>query len=351
MAGMFYLSALQLYLYCQLDMIDSGYLRLLVVSLAIWLGLFLAFTWTVDPYGVSPLQVRLERVNVLKPKRFNIDRLIKPYEVWRYQPRTVFLGSSRAHQSFDPAVFDSTRFAPAYNAAIPASSVSENAVRLEQFFEIDRNLRIVFVELFFPFFLYPQPQATKKTERDVFQDSVSLFFSLSSVWDSGLTLIANAAGQPAPTVSPGGYFVPAASFTAKFNQQPWIDLFVKSDNPTKALDPTALAALDQMIAFCRAHGIELYLIVGPNHPWDDYRLLSLGYWPVLESWMRLLANHPNTIGFSYYAIPETPRYWNDPLHFNTVLGQLMMRLFLGTRSPEPPSNVLQPLTLDTIEAY
>jgi hypothetical protein len=105
-----------------------------------------------------------------------------------------------------------------------------------------------------------------------------------------------------------------------------------------------------MIAFCRAHGIELYLIVGPNHPWDDYRLLSLGYWPVLESWMRLLANHPNTIGFSYYAIPETPRYWNDPVHFNTVLGQLMMRLFLGTRSPEPPSNVLQPLTLDTIEA-
>jgi hypothetical protein len=144
------------------DMIDSGYLRLLVVSLAIWLGLFLAFTWMGDPYGVSPLHVRLERVNALKPKRFNIDRLIKPYEVWRYQPRTILLGSSRAHQSFDPAVFDSTRFAPAYNAAIPASSVSENAVRLEQFFEIDRNLRIVFVELFFPFFLYPQPQATKK---------------------------------------------------------------------------------------------------------------------------------------------------------------------------------------------
>lgn len=165
-----------------------------------------------------------------------------------------------------------------------------------------------------------------------------------------MTLVANAAGQPAPTVSPSGYFVPAASFTAKFNQQSWIDFFVKSDNPTKALDPTALAALDQMIAFCRAHGIELYLIVGPNHPWDDYRLLSLGYWPALESWMRLLANHPNAIGFSYYAIPETPRYWNDPLHFNTVLGQLIMRLFLDTRSPELPSNVLQPLTPDTIEA-
>ncbi len=83
----------------------------------------LAFTLLIDPYGVSPVHATIQGVNALKPKRLDIDRLIKPYEVWRYQPKTVFLGTSRIHQSIDPSVLDGTRFAPAYNASIPASSL------------------------------------------------------------------------------------------------------------------------------------------------------------------------------------------------------------------------------------
>src|SRR5512144_1026210 len=93
------------------DTPSRGYLRALALGVAIWLGLFLIFTWTVDPYGVSPTQLALRGINTQKPKRVDIDRLIKPYEVWRYQPRTVFLGTSRVHQSLDPAVLDGTRFA------------------------------------------------------------------------------------------------------------------------------------------------------------------------------------------------------------------------------------------------
>src|SRR5258708_31774842 len=98
-------------------MAASGYFRALVLSLAAWLSLYLLFTWTVDPYGVSPIRVGVHGINDIKPKRLDIDRLIKPYEVWRYQPRTIFLGTSRAHQSLDPSVLDGTRFAPAYNAS------------------------------------------------------------------------------------------------------------------------------------------------------------------------------------------------------------------------------------------
>jgi len=104
-------------------MVSPGYLRALGLSVAIWLALFLLFTWTIDPYGVSPLRLSLQGMNAQKPKRIDIDRLIKPYEVWRYQPRTVFLGTSRMHQSMDPAVLDGTSFAPAYNASMPAASM------------------------------------------------------------------------------------------------------------------------------------------------------------------------------------------------------------------------------------
>jgi hypothetical protein len=108
-------------------MIKPGYLRALALSLAAWLGLFLVFTWTIDPYGVSPTPLGLQGVNALKPKRINIDRLIKPYEVWRYQPRTILLGTSRVHQSMDPFILSGTGFAPAYNASMPAGSMDMNA--------------------------------------------------------------------------------------------------------------------------------------------------------------------------------------------------------------------------------
>ena len=51
---------------------------------------------------------------------------IKPYEVLRRQPRTVFLGTSRIHEAFNPAVLDGTPYAPAYNAAVPGASIAEN---------------------------------------------------------------------------------------------------------------------------------------------------------------------------------------------------------------------------------
>ena len=122
-------------------MVSPGYLRALGVSVAVWLGLFVLFTWTIDPYGVSPLRLSLQGINAQKPKRIDIDRLIKPYEVWRYQPRTLFLGTSRMHQSMDPAVLDGTRFAPAYNASMPAASMDMHAAYLRRYIQLDPNLR------------------------------------------------------------------------------------------------------------------------------------------------------------------------------------------------------------------
>src|SRR6266487_3955526 len=84
------------------DMIETGYLRALALSLAAWLSLYLIFTWTIDPYGVSPIRLEFPRINALKPKRTDIDRILKPYEVWRYQPRTIFLGTSPGEISFGP---------------------------------------------------------------------------------------------------------------------------------------------------------------------------------------------------------------------------------------------------------
>ena len=138
-------------------MIVPRYLIALGLGICLWIVLFFAFTLLVDPFGVSPLRVSISGVNTFKPRRADIDRILKPYEVWRYRPKTVFLGTSRIHQSLDPAALDGTRYAPAYNASIPASSVGLNVSHLQQYVELDPLLRTVVVELFFPNFL-GQPQ-------------------------------------------------------------------------------------------------------------------------------------------------------------------------------------------------
>ena len=168
-------------------MVSPGYLRALGLSVAIWLGLFVLFTWTIDPYGVSPLRLSLQGMNAQKPKRIDIDRLIKPYEVWRYQPRTVFLGTSRVHQSMDPAVLDGTRFAPAYNASMPAASMDMHAAYLRQYIQLDPNLRTVIVELFLPNFIGAPAGQEFGTRSEFMRNAVTLFGSADTLWDSAST--------------------------------------------------------------------------------------------------------------------------------------------------------------------
>src|SRR3954468_13389586 len=68
------------------DMVSSGYLRALGLSVAIWLVLFLLFTSPIDPSGVSPLRLSLQGMNAKEPGQVDIHGQSKPYEVWRYQP-------------------------------------------------------------------------------------------------------------------------------------------------------------------------------------------------------------------------------------------------------------------------
>jgi hypothetical protein len=62
-------------------MIRPRYVAALALGVAVWLDLTFAVILLIDPYGVSPLRVSMVGVNVLKPKRVDIDRLIRPCEV------------------------------------------------------------------------------------------------------------------------------------------------------------------------------------------------------------------------------------------------------------------------------
>jgi hypothetical protein len=343
-------------------MTASGYVRALGLSVAIWLGLFLAFTWTVDPYGVSPLRLSLNGINALKPKRLAIDRIIKPYEVWRYQPRTIFLGTSRLHQSLDPAVLDGTRFAPAYNAAIPGGSMQLNADDLEQYVKLNPNLRTVIVEVLLNNFLGGAKDRTPKTWTEFATNVVVLFASADPLWDSVTTLAHNALhGPPTSEIMPGGNLrFPPGLRGAGSNFDGYETSFWNSDSSKRdllVLYPPAVEAFRDVIEMARAHNLELIFVATPNHAFIDYSYEAIGGWAAVEECLTKLSALATIYSFSqpnpwvYEPVSAQLAYWNDPLHPSLGMGRGMLTSLAGLPVAGLPGNFMERLTPERVASH
>jgi hypothetical protein len=114
-------------------------------------GAVFGFTLLVDAIGISPIRVAVAGFNTWKPLRQDYDWIVKRYDIWRNQPTTIFLGSSRVKQTIDPRLLARTGFAPAYNAGINgAASFPELKPYLLYALSSDKNLHHVFIEAFAP---------------------------------------------------------------------------------------------------------------------------------------------------------------------------------------------------------
>jgi len=336
--------------------IETRFLKHLALWALAWAALFFAFTLVVDPYGVSPLKLSWTHINKYKPKRLNIDRLIKPYEVWRYGPKTVFLGTSRIHQSIDPSVLDATHFAPAYNASVPASSLRMNVSHLRQYVKLDPNIRTVVVELFFYNFLRQAEQEERSAETlaDYAQNTAGLFISNDVLWHSILTLGFNLVrNQPHYEVKPGGYFSypPGHDATGPFGAYAaGIWKYHAARHGRMEFYESAFEALTQLVELARQHDLELIFILTPNHAYDDYYLESVGELHTVRQWLARISAHATVVSFSqpnewvYEPVRNGMRYWNDPYHFSLEMGAAMERTLAGLAVDGAPANFAQRMT-------
>ena len=343
-------------------MIHPKFLRALAVAAAFWVGAYFLLTLTVDPYGVSPLKMAVDRVNVFKPKRVDIDRLIKPYEVWRHQPRTVFLGTSRIHQAMDPAILDGSRFAPAYNASIPASSLGLNVSHLRQYIELNPNLKVVFVELFLYNFLGQPQERQLKTRAEFVRESAGLFFSNDVLWASVLTFAYNLGiNKPSFEIKPGGYYFykPGHDATGPFSGFPagiW-PLHETRTSGMKLHEP-AFESLREIAKIAQEKKLELVFVLTPNHAYDDYYIDDVGAWDKVEEWLRRLSEEPITIySFSqpnpwvYEPVRKPMLFWNDPYHFSLEMGNAMQSALAGQINPGAPANFMMRMTPQSVALH
>lgn len=316
-------------------------------------------TLAVDPYGISPITPAIERFNMIKSARRDIDRLTKPIDVLQQKPRTIFMGTSRIHQSMRPEVLDETPLAPAYNAAIPAATLSENLAFIRQFAATDSNLRYVILETYFYDFLRDQAAPDEIRPPNLPQSYLEMLFSLSAVRDATRTLYRNLRNKPDFYVTKGGYFVYPPGFDGRgnFNEPLYINSVLPANlaPPRPAVAPSASAILAQIAQFCSERGITLIIITGPNYIWDEYRILRSGLWPALEDQYRVLSNYPEAYSFTVSSTVNTEptdkpmRYWNDPIHFTDRVGQLMLNA-IATRFAAEAKPALEPIKLDLVPA-
>jgi len=337
------------------------YLRRFALAVAVLIGCCGVLSLTVDPYGVSPIGLNLRQVDQYRPKRIDIDRVLKPYEVWRYQPRTVFLGTSRVHQAIDPAVLDGTRLAPAYNASVPAVSLGMNVSYLAEYARLDRRLETVFVELFLYNFLGASQEHPAQSLLQFAADTGSLFLSYNAVFDAVYTLWYNLVkARPCYQIALGGYlsYPPGQEVKSRFDEFAigmWdID---KKENGNPTLRDAAFATLDQLLDSARSHDVELNFVLTPYHPYFWHYIDATDHWDLIRDWLTRVTKKVPVLSFAqpnawtYEPVGRHMTYWNDPFHFSLAMGDGIGKSLAGLADPSLPANFMVRLTPPEVASW
>jgi len=350
------------------------YLALMASSWLLAAAAVACFTLLVDAIGISPVRVAIADFNTLKPLRQDYDWIVKRYDVWRNQPTTIFMGSSRVKQSIDPKLLRATGFAPAYNGGINGSAnFTEISAYLQDYLRTDKNLHHVFVEAFATaLFDYRNAPATRpivatgRTERpetvdfgvvsDI-ADLTSVFFSVGGLNSAIRTVAANREqGQSSVADSPGDGFAPIVLSPHHFSVRNILNFVLHTGLMRSGgqLSAPMMAAARRMIANCESRQVACRFFLSPLHADVLFAMHHLGLWPELEKLKRGLAQLAPTYDFTRYSHLIDERigpvvYWPEAFHFSPALGELVARAMTDQRTPDMPENfgaILQPETID-----
>ena len=292
----------------------------------------LLFVLFIDPYGLNPLGLNIHRVNAVKYQRVKIDRLIKPWEVYWKQPKTIFMGTSRPHQAFNPEVLNDTVYESAYNAGVPAAALSENLKYLKKYFELNKNIRYVILDIFWINFLGKQKETAEVTYNlgtiDFFSQFSSLFFSIEAFTDSLVTFSKNTIKRiPGHCISPHGYYVFPQNIDSKGHLDGYLkNMHVEMKKMPAEIDPEKLNIIDEISKLCEQNGAKLILTLLPEHPICDFFFEENKLTPLRNYVLRRLSTYSNVYYFS--ALNEIGQnsnpYWWDPHHPSITVGNMAL---------------------------
>lgn len=372
-----------------------------------------AFNAVVDPFGMN-LLVRAKGFNAYKPATYNRVRLFKAYEVKRIRPQSLILGTSRSHIGFSCAHEAGGRLeGPCYNLAFDGATSREMYLYLRHSYAM-QPLKHVLLGLD-PYHLAPSLSTTRPDfDPLVLHDTdgnmlprwltgdLRILTSLDTLKASVETLQAQDAPQPAwfgsdgqrlgevffreiegnfKQLGPRGYFDMTDHREVGY-QTEWMVAARRKPASVRAdpvFDPneTSVAYVRRILAFCRAHRIDLRIVVTPAHAHQMEIMAASSDWAEVERKKRDLVRLVDEENARYPEQPPTPifdfsgyssltedappapgtqaelRYYWDSSHFKQIVGNYVLDRVYGVSNlarQAPPDFGIR-LTDATIEPY
>ena len=344
-----------------------------------------ALNLAADPFCVFGAP-RRAGLNDRIPNTSGFDRMAKPYEILRIQPRTVLMGSSTAHSGFLPlAEWETALPRPAYNYALLGASFHEVFLSLTHALRECPVETVVMVADFFAFNVhYPDNERfdvarlTAATHRSwpgfLGSDLAAFAIGQDALGFSWKTISASRSAPRSPSASP-----------PQLQDYPWHEHFRNCERsylqkwfppPARAYEFVSaqagsdrLADFDATLRVCAERGVRLIVICPPTHVRFQEALASAGAWQHSEDWKRELAartraQQPRSVGhgsvelwdfglFNDTTAEPLPadgagsmRYFFDSAHFTPEFGHLVLDEILGAAPAGTPRRGVR---LDQVE--
>ena len=359
------------------------YIRIFLGSFVLVCLMAAGVNYAVDPYALFGTP-RVNGFNRIKPNASARTQVVKPYQVLRQQPHTLIGGNSRPEVGLDPASgcwLKSEQ--PVYNLGIPGAGLYMQTRLLQQAMESGKVRRVLLGLDFLDFLLHPSEEVdypswppkpfefearltyhadgTPNTER-IFTwlpDMLTGLFSLDGLADSLVTVISQGEAH-APTLRDDG-FNPAQDYLDIISTEGQAVLFTQKNREVLSIitDPkldiyqaggkwsTDFEALRRFLRRAKQLRVDVVLFINPYHAEYLASIGLVGKWPLLEAWKRHLLHLAREEGnvplwdfntFDNYSTEPSPspgdrtstmRWFWEPAHYRSELGELMLARMLG----------------------
>lgn len=318
-----------------------------------------AFNLVIDPYDRFGI-VEIEGINTEKPMVFKHLRMTKTLVVARIRPRGIIIGTSRA-QRIDPdhpAWSPDAR--PVYNLAMPALRPYETLRYLQHAQAVEPLKQVVYALDFTHFdakwrhmedFVEDRLRANRAGDRQRWkairfyaEEAFAAVLSFDAVRDSIETLRYNT-NDEGPARLHGGSVAAATSrhwalqALQRFQQRPAQVIAAAEQVIARQCRPdvggyfsrfilstpsgySSLEPFGRIVAFARAHKIDLRLFIEPIHALYREAIATGGKWALYEEWKRRIvgvlatdhARYPDRPAFPLWDFSGYTRITTEPVH-------------------------------------
>ena len=335
------------------------YLSFILVSM---LGVGL-FNYIIDPYGIFN-QFYLTKLNDIKPKKDDNDRLFKAVDIINLRPTTVIIGSSRTKQGIrtDHAAFSGQQ--NVYNLALNGANIYELKRYLEHAIYNQQNLKTVMLGLdFFMFNRWSENQPgfveyRLEKKQIAYQDIINVLFSIDALQSSQQTISQSIIENEEQSDNLRGFQIrkDADNGQTKWRFESSIELsyefYEKYDLSQQNLD-----YFREIVSLCQNNNIELLLFISPSHATQWESIAALGKWETFEQWKRELVKITSLWDFSDYnnitsePIKDVMENYADSSHYRENVGNLILNRIYNQNIDQIPDNFGILITEDNIESH